>query len=141
MKRFHIHLGVTDLEKSVQFYSGLFGQTPDVLKADYAKWLLAEPAVNFAISTRTQSGLDHLGFQVTDAQSLADVRQHYEAAEGPIMDQPDATCCYSRSDKHWTTDPDGVAWEAFHTLTEIPTFNEQAEDTCCTPKSATRSCC
>jgi catechol 2,3-dioxygenase-like lactoylglutathione lyase family enzyme len=125
MKRLHIHLSVDDLEQSINFYNTLFACSPAVQHADYAKWMLDDPRINFAISTRAaKAGLDHLGFQVDDEQELAAIKQRLDATQRPIETQEGAACCYSRSDKHWITDPQGIAWESFHTLADIPTFNE-----------------
>lgn len=118
MKRFHVHLGVSDLAGSIRFYSGLFGMPPAVEKHDYAKWMLDDPRVNFAISQRSsRAGLDHLGFQAESADELAAIRVDFARAGGArIRDESDVSCCYARGNKHWTTDPQGIAWEAFHTL-------------------------
>lgn len=137
MKRFHVHLSVPDLAAGIRFYSGMFGRAPSVTKPDYAKWMIDDPRVNFAISARTsRSGLEHLGFQADDAGELADLRARFEAAQaGSVTDEPLARCCYAVSDKHWVTDPAGVAWEAFHTLDAIPRFGadggEPMAQTCC----------
>lgn len=151
MKRFHVHLAVPDLDASVGFYSALFGTAPTVRKPDYAKWMLDDPRVNFAISARGAApGLDHLGLQVEAPDELAGLRRRFAAAQdGAVIDAPDARCCYARSDKHWVTDPQGIAWEAFHTLDGIPTFGgapaPAADDApCCTraaqPPSAAACC-
>ncbi len=128
MKRLHIHLSVDDLEQNIEFYSTLFACQPSVQHADYAKWMLDDPRINFAISTRAaKTGLDHLGFQVDDEQELQEIKQRLDATQQPVETQEATACCYSRSDKHWITDPQGIAWESFHTLAEIPTFNEAAD--------------
>jgi len=125
MKRFHVHLHVDDLDRSIGFYSTLFGAAPARREPDYAKWMLNDPAVNFAISTRgEQPGIDHLGIQVDDADALAELRARAEAADQSLLDEGATTCCYARSRKHWVTDPQGVAWEHFHTLGDIPVFRE-----------------
>lgn len=117
MKRFHVHVAVDDLEGNVRFYSTVFGSSPSVLKPDYAKWMLEDPRINFAISKRgAKAGVDHLGIQVESEQELAEVRQQVKTAEIAALDQPNADCCYARSDKYWVTDPQGVPWETFHTL-------------------------
>jgi hypothetical protein len=127
MKRFHVHLHVDDLAKSVGFYSKLFASEPARLEGDYAKWMLEDPPVNFAISTRgTQPGIDHLGIQTDDPAELATMKARAEAADMALLDEGETTCCYARSEKHWVTDPQGVAWEHFHTLADIPVFNEAA---------------
>jgi len=125
MKRFHVHLHVSDLDQSIAFYSKLFAAPPARIEQDYAKWMLEDPRVNFAISTRGhQPGLDHLGFQVDGADELAELKGRAQAADMALLDEGATTCCYARSEKHWVTDPQGVAWEHFHTLGSIPLFNE-----------------
>jgi catechol 2,3-dioxygenase-like lactoylglutathione lyase family enzyme len=124
MKRFHVHVSVDDIEQSIRFYSTLFGCAPAKRLDDYAKWMLEDPRVNFAISRRGEkTGLDHLGLQVESDSELAELRAQHEAAGSAILDEVDTACCYARSDKHWITDPTGIAWETFHTLADIPTFN------------------
>lgn len=143
MKRFHVHVAVDDLDANVRFYSTVFGTQPTVLKSDYAKWMLDDPRINFAISKRgAKSGVDHLGVQVESEQELSELREQVAAAEIAALDQPNADCCYARSDKYWVTDPQGVAWETFHTLDSIPVFGEtaRAERTaCCSPTRTTDS--
>ena len=157
MKRFHVHLHVDDLAKSVAFYSQLFAAQPARVEGDYAKWMLDDPRINFAISTRgAKPGIDHLGFQTDDADELAALKARAEAADMTLLDEGETTCCYARSDKHWVTDPQGVAWEHFHTLGNIPVFSEgpKAEvdsSSCCAPTTrgkpvgiavkASNSCC
>lgn len=143
MKRMHIHLGVADLDRNVRFYSQLFGSPPTVLKGDYAKWMLDDPRVNFAISTRApRAGLDHLGLQVESDEELAEVRDRLVAADVGVLDQPDAQCCYAQSNKHWTLDPQGVAWETFHSLQQIPVFGaDRAEDALHTAQAGSHSAC
>jgi catechol 2,3-dioxygenase-like lactoylglutathione lyase family enzyme len=142
MKRFHVHLRVADLTASIAFYSKLFGAQPARIETDYAKWMLDEPRVNFAISTRGGGapGLDHLGFQADSADELAAMKAAAQGAEMALADEGETTCCYARSDKHWITDPQGVAWEHFHTLGDIPLFNElpaaNAASACCAPTPA-----
>lgn len=137
MKRFHVHLHVADLPHSIAFYSKLFAAEPARLESDYAKWMLADPPVNFAISTRGQStGIDHLGIQVDNADDLAEMKARAQAADMLTLDEGTTTCCYAKSEKHWITDPQGVAWEQFHTLANIPVFREseaEAATACCTP--------
>lgn len=139
MKRFHVHLHVDDLGKSVGFYSKLFATAPTRLEGDYAKWMLEDPPVNFAISTRgSQPGIDHLGIQTDDAAELATLKARAEAADMALLDEGETTCCYARSEKHWVTDPQGIAWEHFHTLGNIPMFNDaavqaQTASACCAP--------
>ncbi|MCQ8104895.1 glyoxalase/bleomycin resistance/dioxygenase family protein [Methylomonas sp. SURF-2] len=125
MKRLHIHIAVDDLEQNIRFYSALFQSQPSVLKSDYAKWLLDDPRVNFAISSRgRQAGLDHLGVQVESSEELEAVQQALVDAALPVAEQKQATCCYVQSDKYWSVDPQGIAWEAFHSLNSIPLFGE-----------------
>lgn len=125
MKRFHVHLHVDDLAASTAFYSRLFGQEPARSEADYAKWMLDDPRLNFAISTRgTQPGIDHLGIQADTDEELAQLRASGESASAQVLDESETTCCYARSDKHWITDPQGIAWEHFRTLENIPVFHE-----------------
>ncbi len=125
MKRFHVHLHVADLAASVAFYSRLFAATPTRTETDYAKWMLEDPRINFAISTRGAApGIDHLGFQTDDAAELVELKDRAEAADMALLDEGETTCCYARSAKHWVTDPQGIAWEQFHTLGDIPVFHE-----------------
>jgi hypothetical protein len=138
MKRFHVHVHVDDLAQSIGFYSQLFAAEPSRVEVDYAKWMLDDPRVNFAISTRgDKTGLDHLGFQVDDASELAELKSRAESADMALFDEGATTCCYARSDKHWVTDPQGIAWEHFHTLGDIPLFHEGAPSAqagaCCAP--------
>ena len=139
MKRFHVHLHVDDLAKSIGFYSKLFAAEPARLEGDYAKWMLQDPPVNFAISTRgAQPGIDHLGIQTDDPAELAAMKARAQAADMALLDEGETTCCYARSEKHWVTDPQGIAWEHFHTLGNIPVFNEAAraeatQSACCAP--------
>lgn len=148
MKRFHVHVHVDDLVKSIAFYSNLFAAQPARVEGDYAKWMLEDPRVNFAISTRgNKPGLDHLGFQVDDAEELAELKARAESADMALLDEGATTCCYARSEKHWITDPQGIAWEHFHTLGNIPVFNEAvqtaADSACCVPSmdKAQSACC
>jgi catechol 2,3-dioxygenase-like lactoylglutathione lyase family enzyme len=139
----HIHIAVTDLAQNIRFYSALFGSAPTVSKPDYAKWELTDPSVNFAISSRGGvPGLDHVGIQTDEAAELAAIRDRLQQA-GIAGQREDATaCCYARSDKHWTQDPQGIAWEAFRTLEGIPTFNNNAADSssCCVPDIGSTCC-
>ncbi len=128
MKRFHVHVHVDDIAASVAFYSKLFGAEPARIEPDYAKWMLEDPRVNFAISTRgSRPGVDHLGFQVDDATELAELAQRAQEADMTLLDQGEATCCYARSDKHCIVDPQGVAWEHFHTLDRASVYGESRE--------------
>src|SRR5262249_12320410 len=116
MKRFHVHMSVDDLEANIKFYSTVFGAPPSLVKPDYAKWILDDPRVNFAVSKRhLKPSLDHLGLQVESDTELTALREQVAAAEIAVLDQTNAECCYARSDKYWITDPQGIAWETFHT--------------------------
>lgn len=141
MKRFHVHVSVKNLATSIGFYSKLFGAPPTVEKADYAKWMLEDPRINFAISQRGRTaGVNHLGFQVDSEQELGALRANVADAQIAALDEPAAACCYARSDKYWVEDPQGIAWETFHTLGDIPVYGENAQrnDTtaCCVPGPA-----
>ena len=125
MKRFHVHVSVDDLAKSIRFYSTLFATMPAVQHADYAKWMLEDPRLNFAISTRRQpEGINHLGFQLDTDDELRSMHAQLEAADSQLIQEKDQPCCYARSDKYWVTDPTGIAWETFHTLGSIPVYGE-----------------
>lgn len=125
MKRFHVHLHVTNLDQSIAFYSTLFAAEPARIEDDYAKWMLEDPCLNFAISTRGAAlGVDHLGFQVDEAVELADLKDRAEAADRSLFDEGDTVCCYAKSEKHWVTDPQGVAWEHFRTMDASTTFGQ-----------------
>lgn len=139
MKRMHLHVAVDDLAKSIHFYSTIFGSSPIVEKPDYAKWMLNDPLVNFAISQRgAKAGLDHIGIQVENEDELAEIKARLEAADMEMLTQQGTTCCYAKSDKHWVQDPSGIAWETYRTLESAPTFNNAAdsnvaESACCAP--------
>ena len=128
MKRLHVHVSVDDLAQSIQFYSTLFATEPTVLKSDYAKWMLDDPRVNFAISTGCRSGdaagFSHLGIQAEDESELAEVYDRLSQAKRPIVEQKATTCCYAKSDKQWITDPQGVPWETFLTYGESTVYGE-----------------
>jgi lactoylglutathione lyase len=125
MKRFHVHAHVEDLQASIAFYSKLFAAAPMRVESDYAKWMLDDPRINFAISTRGgKPGVDHLGIQTDSEAELGELKARAQAAELVLLDEGQTTCCYARSDKHWVTDPQGIAWEHFHTLGSIPVFSE-----------------
>jgi catechol 2,3-dioxygenase-like lactoylglutathione lyase family enzyme len=125
LKRFHVHVSVEDLAASIRFYRILFAADPVVMKPDYAKWMLDDPPVNFAISSHRQPvGVNHLGFQVDSDAQLRAMRVRLEAADARMIEQPDQPCCYARSDKYWVTDPTGIAWETFRTLSGIPVYGE-----------------
>lgn len=117
MKRLHVHVGVRDLDQSIGFYSTLFGAAPTTVKPDYAKWMLDDPRVNFAISSGMQAakGIEHLGIQAENEAELREVYGRLNAADRPVLEEGKTTCCYARSEKSWVADPDGVIWEAFHT--------------------------
>ena len=137
MKRLHIHISVESLEDSINFYSALFGAKPTKLKHDYAKWMLEDPRVNFAISSRGKSkGLDHLGIQVDDASELSQIREQMSAANISTHADGETTCCYAKSEKSWVNDPSGIAWEAYHTMEDVKLFSgegssEQSSMGCC----------
>ncbi|NLF77918.1 MAG: glyoxalase/bleomycin resistance/dioxygenase family protein [Chloroflexi bacterium] len=159
MKRFHVHTHVNDLQASIAFYTKMFGAEPTRVEGDYAKWMLDDPRLNFAISTRgDKPGVDHLGFQTDSEDELAEMKARAQAADMAMLDEGNTTCCYARSDKYWVTDPQGVAWEQFHTLGDIPVFSEkqpavqpQSDSACCAPKGkplsipvkpeSTNACC
>lgn len=141
MKRFHVHVRVNDLAKNIAFYSAMFNQQPARAEADYAKWMLEDPPVNFAISTRgAATGVDHLGIQVDNAEQLAEIRGHAARADLAILDEGETTCCYARSDKYWVTDPQGVAWEQYHTLGSVPVYGDgratKNDSACCAAPTA-----
>ncbi|AJX30485.1 ArsI/CadI family heavy metal resistance metalloenzyme [Burkholderia oklahomensis] len=141
MKRLHVHVAVEDLRASIEFYSALFASRPTVEKGDYAKWMLNDPRVNFAISARgLVPGVDHLGIQVEDEGELLEMQSRLRDAELPISTQMNTPCCYVRSDKHWVTDPQGIAWETYLTLSAIPVFGAGGQS----PKraaAANLACC
>jgi catechol 2,3-dioxygenase-like lactoylglutathione lyase family enzyme len=154
MKRFHVHVAVQDLAANIRFYSSVFGAEPSVVKPDYAKWMLEDPRVNFAISQRGAAlGVNHLGIQVDSAEELTALREQVAAADLQARDEVGANCCYARSDKYWVQDPQGIAWETFHTLGSIPVFGAQAsvedQSACCAPeapvafvpRSKSNACC
>ncbi|WP_454906679.1 ArsI/CadI family heavy metal resistance metalloenzyme [Variovorax gossypii] len=145
MKRFHVHLHVDDLTKSIAFYSNLFASPPARVEADYAKWMLDDPRINFAISTLGQGkGIDHLGIQAEDEAELVELKARGLAADRTLLDEGETVCCYARSEKHWVTDPQGIAWEHFQTLDgAVPVYGQpksvakaKAESACCTPGAA-----
>ena len=138
MKRFHVHLAVDNLDTSIEFYSQLFGVNPEKQRQDYAKWVLDDPRLNFAISSRGHSsGLNHLGFQAENPEELAHLKGLAESASATaVLEQRAAACCYAKSEKHWTTDPQGIAWEHFLTMAEVETFGEDTvteSGACCIP--------
>ena len=147
MKRMHVHVGVKSMEESVRFYSALFGAEPAKLKPDYAKWMLADPCLNFAISTRTEkTGVDHMGLQVDDADELNTLREQMSAANMATHGDGETTCCYAKSEKSWVEDPDGIAWEAYRTMEDARIFSggdAVIEDAaaCCVPEIPQGACC
>ncbi|MEL7450815.1 MAG: ArsI/CadI family heavy metal resistance metalloenzyme [Pseudomonadota bacterium] len=141
MKRLHVNLGVDDIDASVRFYTRLFNAEPTLLKDDYARWMLEDPRVNFAISLRSgKSGVDHLGVQVETDSELAEVYGRLEKAGGRILDEGDTTCCYARSTKRWITDPQGVAWETFLTHGDSASYGHERHEAADT-SSRSSSCC
>ena len=157
MKRFHVHVAVEDLAASIRFYSTVFGIPPTTEKSDYAKWMMEDPRINFAISQRgIKPGLDHLGLQAETDDELAEMRGRIGTAEIAALDQNNATCCYAQSNKYWITDPQGIAWETFHTLDSVPIYGSTERQApaqtsaCCAPAAPvkvqiepgkSRSCC
>jgi catechol 2,3-dioxygenase-like lactoylglutathione lyase family enzyme len=141
MKRFHVHMHVSDLQANIAFYSRLFGAQPTRVETDYAKWMLEDPRINFAISTRGEAdGVDHLGIQTDTDEELAQLKAQAQEADMALLDEGETTCCYARSDKYWLTDPQGMAWEQFRTLDSIPVFREAepvaaSEAACCAPRT------
>lgn len=160
MKRFHVHVNVKDLDESVRFYSGLFAATPSVLENDYAKWMLEDPRVNFAISSLGRNtGVDHLGIQAENSIELDEIGKRLTDSNTAMQAEAEAQCCYAKSEKLWASDPQGVRWESFHTTGGLTTYNGETSScvtnsthadelempikaasntSCCAPKSA---CC
>jgi hypothetical protein len=163
MKRLHVHVSVDDLAHSIQFYSALFAAGPSVTKPDYAKWMLDDPRVNFAISSRSgDAGLDHLGIQVETPDELREVYGRLKQADRPVLEEGATTCCYAQSEKSWITDPQGLSWETFLTTGESTVYGDSVDlglirkvaaahstlatpqDACCAPKpqlAAEAACC
>jgi hypothetical protein len=156
MKRLHVHVAVKDVPQSIGFYSALFAAEPSVVKSDYAKWMLEDPRVNFAISSRgREPGLDHLGIQVENSEELSDVYARLRKAGGNIIEQGETACCYAKSEKSWIDDPAGIAWETFHTKGESITYGDgsgentarlahEKQSACCVPEAAppkVSACC
>ena len=155
MKRFHVHVAVPNLQESIRFYSTLFAAQPSVVKDDYAKWMLEDPRMNFAISQRGEaSGINHLGFQVDHPSELEEIHGRLQAADAGVTEEKNVSCCYARSDKYWITDPAGVPWESFHSLGTVPFYHgestEATKGACCSPtatdpavevKAAKAACC
>lgn len=142
MKRLHVHIGVEDLARSVHFYSTLFGSEPTVVKEDYAKWIIEDPSVNFAVSSgHTHKGIEHLGIQVEDAEQLAEVYARLKAADRPVIEEGQTTCCYAKSEKSWIADPDGVVWEAFLTSGDSTVYGASIDLSAVSTTSAPGGCC
>jgi predicted enzyme related to lactoylglutathione lyase len=151
MKRMHVHVGVSDLQQSIRFYSALFAAEPTVIKSDYAKWILDDPRVNFAISSRDQGvGLDHLGIQVETKGDLKEVYARLNNAGGTVLEEGATTCCYANSEKAWIDDPSGISWETFLTTGESVEYGDGGrqqsarivhERACCQPKISAKACC
>ena len=155
MKRLHVHVGVTDLSTSIGFYSTLFAAEPTVTKDDYAKWMLEDPRVNFAISSGNHAakGIEHLGIQVESGEELTEVYDRLRAADRPVLEEGATTCCYAKSEKSWIADPDGIVWEAFLTNGDATIYGDSpalaalstnaADGACCAPTvpAQTASCC
>jgi catechol 2,3-dioxygenase-like lactoylglutathione lyase family enzyme len=148
MKRMHVHVGVEDLDRSISFYSALFATQPAVVKSDYAKWMLDDPRVNFAISTRgKEPGLDHLGIQVESKGELGDVYARLRNAGGSVLEQGQTTCCYAKSEKSWIEDPSGISWETFFTTGESTDYGVSVDEgarvahrkACCAPERAPKA--
>lgn len=142
MKRLHVHVGVSDLDRSIAFYSTLFGTVPSVTKGDYAKWMLDDPRVNFAISSdHARKGVEHLGIQVECREELTEVYARLKAADRPVLEEGQTNCCYAKSEKSWIADPDGVVWEAFHTHGETVTYGDTIDLDALSAAAAPGQCC
>ena len=156
MKRIHIHIGVEKLDESIRFYSAIFGAEPVKTKPDYAKWMLEDPRVNFAISTRaSKNGVDHLGIQVDDNDELQEIRTRLKAADLAVFEEGETVCCYAKSEKSWVQDPAGIAWEAYRTMEDAQIFSSKgavsvsaccaepsiSQTACCEPSEKTTGCC
>ena len=146
MKRFHVHVAVNSLEEGVAFYSKVFGVAPTLRKPDYAKWMVEDPRLNFAISARGATpGVNHLGFQLDSDDELKAMHAQLADADAGLLEEAGANCCYAKSDKYWVTDPAGVAWETYHTLGTIEVFGAETPDACCVPgashAASAAACC
>jgi catechol 2,3-dioxygenase-like lactoylglutathione lyase family enzyme len=153
MKRLHVHVGVENLAESIQFYSTLFASQPDVVKDDYAKWMLEDPRVNFAISAdnHASTGIEHLGIQVESSDELSEVYSRLKAADRPVLEEGATTCCYAKSEKSWISDPQGVVWETFLTNGEATIYGDSpalaalsgnaADGACCAPAMPAKAAC
>lgn len=141
MKRMHVHVSVSDLEASIRFYSTLFAAKPTVRKVDYAKWMLEDPRVNFAVSQRgTAAGIDHLGIQVEDGAELQEVYARLKRADRPVREEGKTTCCYAESEKSWIEDPQGIQWETFLTTGESNVYGRDV-DRRATSTEASKAAC
>jgi len=143
MKRMHIHIGVDNLDASIKFYSTLFAAEPTVIKDDYAKWMLDDPRVNFAISSEHHAtkGIEHLGIQAESPDELQQVFTRLRQADAPMLEEGQTTCCYAQSEKSWISDPDGVVWEAFYTNGESVVYGEGPELSAISENASVTSCC
>lgn len=143
MKRLHVHVGVEDLQRSIGFYSTLFGAEPTVTRQDYAKWMLEDPRVNFAISSgnHARTGIEHLGIQVESAEELDEVYGRLKAADRPLLEEGATTCCYAKSEKSWIADPQGVVWEAFFTSGEATVYGDSPDLGAISGNAASGNCC
>ena len=140
MKRFHVHVSVPDLAQSIRFYSTLFGTEPAVTKDDYSKWMLDDPRLNFAISQRGSTvGINHLGLQTDSDEELEGLHAQLQQADVAAHSEKEVGCCYARANKYWVTDPTGIAWETFHSLGSVPTFNGEPQQDA--PSSAAPAAC
>lgn len=138
MERFHVHAYVEDLQASIAFYLKLFAAEPARVEADYAKWMIEDPRINFSISTRGgKPGVDHLGFQTDTEEELTELKARAQAADMALLEEGETTCCYARSEKHWVTDPQGIPWKNFHTLESIPMFSQALSG----PVTEAKACC
>jgi catechol 2,3-dioxygenase-like lactoylglutathione lyase family enzyme len=142
MKRLHLHVSVPDLDQSIQFYETLFGAKPSVVKDDYAKWMLDDPRVNFAISQRDlAAGLDHVGIQVDSNAELTELAGRLKAAGAQTFDEEATTCCYAQSDKSWVADPAGLRWETFYTFGEATTYGASEAQAALEAQTSATACC
>jgi len=143
MKRLHVHVGVSDLDQSIRFYSTLFAAEPSVVKGDYAKWMLDDPRVNFAISTgkHATKGIQHLGVQAESVEELGEVYGRLQAADRPVLEEGRTTCCYAKSEKSWISDPDGLVWETFFTDGEATTYGDSPVLGTLTESVPSAACC
>jgi len=142
MKRLHVHVSVDDIATSIRFYNALFATEPSVVKPDYAKWMLEDPRVNFAISRRGgSSGIRHLGIQVEDAGELEEVYARLRRADRPVLDEGATTCCYAESEKSWIADPQGIQWETFLTTGASTTYGGDPDSVAAQPAEVARTCC